>query len=236
MRDLSGDSGVFIRSMATRGALGGIAAATLDMARAFDAAGFDYVIIETVGAGQSEVDIARAAHTTIVLEAPGMGDDVQAIKAGILEIADILVINKADRPGLENTLRALRTMLDLGHRAERIAHHGQVMTVPTVPLPDENTAWQVPLLQTIATDGTGIPELADQIHKHRTYLQESGVHLARERARLEFELAERLQTELLARLIAQQDHKSLTTLIDRLVTREIDPTFAVHLLLGDSPT
>ncbi|MDP1604011.1 MAG: methylmalonyl Co-A mutase-associated GTPase MeaB, partial [Legionella sp.] len=100
MRDLSGDPGVFIRSMATRGSLGGLAQATANIVQVFDAAGFDIIMIETVGAGQSEVDIARLAHTTLVVEAPGLGDDIQAIKAGILEIADILVINKADRPGV----------------------------------------------------------------------------------------------------------------------------------------
>jgi LAO/AO transport system kinase len=99
MRDLAGDPGVFIRSMATRGSLGGIASATASVAQVLDAAGYDLVLIETVGAGQSEVDIARLAHTTIVVEAPGLGDDIQAIKAGILEIADVLVVNKADLPG-----------------------------------------------------------------------------------------------------------------------------------------
>ncbi|HMV29011.1 MAG TPA: methylmalonyl Co-A mutase-associated GTPase MeaB, partial [Anaerolineales bacterium] len=99
MRDLSGDPNVFIRSMASRGSLGGLAQATANVVQVFDAAGFDVVIVETVGAGQSEVDIARLAHTTLVVEAPGLGDDIQAIKAGILEIADILVVNKGDRPG-----------------------------------------------------------------------------------------------------------------------------------------
>ncbi|MFN2152945.1 MAG: methylmalonyl Co-A mutase-associated GTPase MeaB, partial [Anaerolineales bacterium] len=105
MKDLAGDPGVFIRSMASRGSLGGLATATAGIVQAFDAAGFEVILIETVGAGQAEVDIARLAHTTLVVEAPGLGDDIQAIKAGILEIADILVINKADRPGVENTER-----------------------------------------------------------------------------------------------------------------------------------
>jgi LAO/AO transport system kinase len=130
MRDLSGDPGVFIRSMASRGSLGGLAQATANMVQVFDAAGFDIVIIETVGAGQSEVDIARLAHTTLVVEAPGLGDDIQAIKAGILEIADILVINKADRPGVENTEKALKSMLELAHPTERVfRHHGTYMNV-----------------------------------------------------------------------------------------------------------
>ncbi len=111
MRDLSGDEGVFIRSMASRGSLGGIAQKTASIVQVFDAAGYEIIIIETVGAGQSEVDVARLAHTTVVVEAPGLGDEIQAIKAGILEIADVLVINKADRPGVENTERALRSTL-----------------------------------------------------------------------------------------------------------------------------
>ena len=123
MRDLAGDSGVFIRSMATRGSLGGLANATAAMVQAFDAAGYEVILIETVGAGQAEVDIARLAHTTLVVEAPGLGDDIQAIKAGILEIADILVINKADRPGVEITERALKGMLNLAHPTERVFQH-----------------------------------------------------------------------------------------------------------------
>jgi LAO/AO transport system kinase len=115
MGDLSGDPGVFIRSMASRGSLGGLAQATAAVAQVFDAAGFDPVLIETVGAGQAEVEIARLAHTTLVVEAPGLGDDIQAIKAGILEIADILVVNKADLPGADKTERALKGMLGLAH-------------------------------------------------------------------------------------------------------------------------
>lgn len=123
MRDLAGDPGVFIRSMATRGTLGGLAQTTAAVAQVFDAAGYDVILIETVGAGQSEVDIAKLAHTTLVVDAPGLGDDVQAIKAGILEIADILVVNKADRPGAENTERTLRNMLEYCHPTERLYHH-----------------------------------------------------------------------------------------------------------------
>ncbi len=127
MRDLVGDPGIFIRSMASRGALGGLAHTTAGLVQAFDASGYEIIFIETVGAGQVEVDIARLAHTTLVVDAPGLGDDVQAIKAGILEIADILVVNKADRPDAEHTMRALRSMLKLAHPAPRIfRHHGQL--------------------------------------------------------------------------------------------------------------
>src|SRR5512138_1880711 len=143
MRDLSGDPGIFIRSMASRGSVGGIAQATASVTQVFDAAGYEIIIIETVGAGQSEVDVARLAHTTIVVEAPGLGDDIQAIKAGILEIADVLVINKADRPGVENTERALRSTLELAHPARRVfRHHGQTVSVPAQTL--DPTLWIPP--------------------------------------------------------------------------------------------
>ncbi len=233
MRDLHGDAGVFIRSMATRGNLGGIARTTADMIRALDAAAFDVILIETVGAGQSEVEIASAAHTTLVVEAPGLGDDVQAIKAGILEIADILVVNKADNPGVESTLRALRAMLDLGHRAERIMHHGQLMSVPAAAVVGEDEAWQTPIVQTVATNGTGIGGLLAKIAEHRAYLRESGVQTLRERASLNAEISERLRELLLARLIERVGVARLQALIERAILREIDPSSAAALLLAE---
>ena len=230
MRDLSGDPGVFIRSMATRGSLGGLAAATSDVVRALDAAGFDLIMIETVGAGQSEVDVARTAQTTLVVEAPGLGDDVQAIKAGILEIADILVVNKSDRPGVENTVRSLRTMLDLGHRAERVFHHGRLIQVAA--LPDENSAWQPPIIQTVATDTTGMADLITKIAAHRDYLQASGTLAVREQARIEAEITERLREALLAQLLNRTDRTQLAALIERVMRRDLDPASAVHALLN----
>ena len=170
MRDLSGDPGVFIRSMATRGSLGGLARATGDSVHALDAAGFDVILIETVGAGQSEVDIAREAHTTLVVEAPGLGDDVQAIKAGILEIADILVVNKADRPDAQNSVRALRAMLDLGsdRPADGQWHHGRLLPHEAAAAPavsgNQGERWTVPILETVAPEGQGIPAL-DRGHR-----------------------------------------------------------------------
>src|SRR5512141_2607274 len=183
MRDLSGDSGIFIRSMATRGSVGGIAQTTASIAQVFDAAGFDIVIVETVGAGQSEVDVARLAHTTIVVEAPGMGDDIQAIKAGILEIADILVVNKADRPGVENTERALRSTLELAHPTKRISHHGRLMEVGAPPEAQTNKLmWIPPIQKTVSTEGKGFGELAEAIARHVQYLHQSGDWAARDRA------------------------------------------------------
>ena len=167
--DLSGDPNVFIRSMATRGSLGGLAQSTANMTQVFDAAGFDAVIIETVGAGQSEVEVARLAHTTLVVDAPGMGDDIQAIKAGILEIADILVINKADRPGVENTEKALKSMLELAHPTERVfRHHSLTIRTPRsdyvqgCPAQDSSSTsmWIPPILRTVSIESKGIVELA----------------------------------------------------------------------------
>lgn len=234
MRDLAGDPGVFIRSMATRGTLGGLAHATAAITQVYDAAGFDLVLIETVGAGQAEVDIARLAHTTLVVEAPGMGDDIQAIKAGILEVADILVINKADRPGLENTERALRGMLELAHPVQHVfQHHGhlEAVTTPTAKS-EENNLWVPPLLRTVANDGSGIPELADQIDQHAQYLQSSGEWGRRERSRLESELEAILQDSLTRRLLDSLPGQRYEQVLSKVYQRRLSPWEAVDTLLN----
>jgi len=231
MRDLSGDDGVFIRSMASRGSVGGLAQKTAAFVQVFDAAGYEIIIIETVGAGQSEVDIARLAHTTIVVEAPGMGDDIQAIKAGILEIADVLVVNKADRPGVENTERALRSTLELAHPTKRVfRHHGQNISVDT---PEEETSlWIPPILRTISTEGTGIPELVDAIAQHATHLHQSGDWSARDRARLRSELEAVLQDELMNRFLAGIHPDAYKEILEKVIRRDISPYDAVHSLLN----
>lgn len=232
MRDLSGDADVFIRSMASRGSLGGLAQATAGMVQVFDAAGFDVILIETVGAGQAEVDIARLAHTTLVVEAPGMGDDIQAIKAGILEIADILVVNKADRPGVENTERALKSTLELAHPTQHIfRHHGQNAPVALAPALDAS-AWVPPILRSISTDGTGIPALAAAIARHAEYLRSSGDWAARERSRLEAELDILIREVLVKRFEEGLAPLEFENVVDRLVQREISPWEAVHSLLN----
>ena len=232
MRDLAGDPGVFIRSMASRGSLGGLATATAGVVQAFDAAGYEIILIETVGAGQAEVDIARLAHTTLVVEAPGLGDDIQAIKAGILEIADILVINKADRPGVEHTERALKGMLSLAHPVERVFHHGQMMEVETGTAQPEGPLWIPPILKTIATEGEGIPELTAAIAEHRAYLETSGDWERRERARLQSELFQLLQSTLVTRWRARVTDARYRQALDRLLARELSPREAVDALLN----
>ncbi len=184
MRDLAADPGAFIRSMASRGSAGGLSRTCPAVVHALDAAGFEAIIVETVGAGQTEVDIARLAHTTLVVEAPGLGDEVQAIKAGILEIADILVVNKADRPGVEEAVRALQAMLSLAGTSGGTGR------------PE---AWMVPVLPTVATTGEGLPDLVDMIHQHRQWLKESGTWQRSDGQRLQHELDALLQRDLLAR-------------------------------------
>ena len=234
MRDLAGDSGVFIRSMATRGSLGGLAQSTANMVQVFDAAGFDMVIIETVGAGQSEVDVARLAHTTLVVEAPGLGDDIQAIKAGILEIADILVINKADRPGVENTEKALKSMLELAHPAERVfMHHGTSISVDVPKVDLEKLLW-IPLIQrTVSTEGKGIAELAEAIAKHVAHLTQSGDWAVRERARLEVELDALIREELVSHFRQKISQMKYDAMLEKIIRREVSPGEAVRLLMND---
>ena len=247
MKDLSGDSGVFIRSMASRGSLGGLAQATAGEVQVFDAAGYEIVLIETVGAGQGEVDIVRLAHTTLVVEAPGLGDDIQAIKAGILEIADILVVNKADRPGVENTEKALRSMLDLAHPSQRTyLHHGKIANAdfhpPTLDAlhakdgTDINKGlWIPPIQKTISTEGKGVPELAEQIAKHAEYLRISGGWTAREQARLESEMEMILHHRLMTQFRERVSESSYDEIIHQVFNKRVSPWEAVRMLTSDGP-
>lgn len=169
MGDHALDPGVFIRSMGARGHLGGLARATPQAVRVLDAAGFDVVVVETVGVGQSEVEVAGLADTTLVLLAPGMGDGIQAAKAGILEVGDVYAINKADRDGADRTRRELRSMLTMGERREG--------------------AWRPPVLATIASTGEGIDRLLEEVDRHAAWLRETGelVHRRTTRAAREVE-------------------------------------------------
>ncbi len=234
MRELSGDPGVFIRSMATRGSLGGLSRATRDSIRLLDAAGFDIILVETVGAGQSEVDIARTAHTTLVVEAPGLGDDVQAIKAGILEIADVLVVNKADRSGAKNTARSLKAMLELGHPASRsqlATHHGRLVDIATAPNGHDETLWLPPIIETVATDSTGIAELIAAIEQHRHHLTDASRLGQLQRQQIEMELYDRLRDALMTRLLHDVPDEVISSVIERIQTRELDPQRAIREIM-----
>jgi LAO/AO transport system kinase len=210
MQPLGGDPGVFIRSMASRGRLGGIARATGDAIDLIDAAGFDIVVVETVGAGQGEVEIASAAHTTLVIEVPGMGDDVQAIKAGILEIADVFVVNKADREGADATIRQLRSMLRLGGAPR--------------------TAWEPPILPTVAMREEGIAAAADAIERHLEFLRAGGMLADRVQARAAREFQLIIQEAALER-VRERSAAGWEALVERIARREIDPYTAAAELL-----
>jgi LAO/AO transport system kinase len=230
MRDLSGDTGVFIRSMATRGSLGGLARATTDVVKVLDAAGFQLILIETVGAGQSEIDIARTADTVIVVEAPGLGDEVQAIKAGILEIADILVVNKADRDGVQSTVNALHTMIDLGKSSTTVLHHGRLMTLP--PASPSEERWRPPIVKTIASESKGLEELMEALTQHRAYLDEHPEGQQRGRMRAALELETILREALFNRLLQTTNAAQLELVVDRIAARELDPYSAAEQLLA----
>ncbi|MDX1600296.1 MAG: methylmalonyl Co-A mutase-associated GTPase MeaB [Anaerolineales bacterium] len=218
MRDLAGDPDVFIRSMATRGAHGGLARRTRPVVQALDAAGYEVILIETVGAGQSEVEITRSAHTTLVVDAPGLGDEVQAIKAGILEIADVLVLNKADLPGADRAYATLRTALNLAPDRKREGG-------------GDPEVWRVPLVKTVATEGEGVQELVGHLEQHMVYLEASGERALRDRERLRAQLTDLLRDELVEDFLSAQPEGVFESLVDRVVQRELSPREAVQGLV-----
>ncbi len=249
MQDLSGDSGIFIRSMASRGSLGGLAKMTGNVVKILDAAGFDMILVETVGAGQAEVDIARTAHTTLVIEAPGMGDEIQTIKAGILEIADILVVNKADKPGSERTITALKMMIHMGAPVEPDRHHRKLPATTennSQHLQDEETSsktaasenvhppWEVPVLATVATNGDGVAGVVDQIEAHKKFLEGSGEWQNRELARSRQEIGQLLQAEFMKQMATAVPAAEREALIEAVAERKIDPYTAVTRLFAQA--
>ncbi len=203
------DAGVFIRSMATRGHLGGLARATADAAVVLDAAGKDIVAIETVGVGQDEVEIARTADVSVVVLVPGMGDDVQALKAGVMEIADIFVVNKADREGTDRTVADVESLLSL---------HAY-----------QDGEWRPPIVRTQATAGVGFDELIEAI---RRFSEQTSIVTSRRRQRAEVQLRAILSAKLLRQVESRVPPAEMTTLVDRIVARSIDPYSAAGELLG----
>jgi LAO/AO transport system kinase len=236
MRDLAGDPGIFIRSMATRGSLGGLARATADVILVLDAAGFDRILVETVGVGQAEVDIASAAHTTIVVEAPGLGDEVQAIKAGVLEIADLFAVNKADREGADHTVMALQMMQGLAPTPTR-QHDSPKLAGHPVPGPQPDGSWVPPIVKTVATRGDGVDRLRNWIETHAAHLRETEGLANREKARAAAALDRVLRDELLAALLARLPAGRLAQTVEAIALRELDPyTAGEQLLKEDRPT
>ncbi|GAA2010628.1 methylmalonyl Co-A mutase-associated GTPase MeaB [Nocardiopsis rhodophaea] len=212
MQEHATDNGVFIRSMASRGHLGGLSWATPHALRVLDAAGFDVILVETVGVGQAEVDIARHADTTVVLCAPGMGDSVQAAKAGVLEIADIFVVNKADREGARVTVRELRQMV------------GQVERAPE--------EWKPPIVSTVAAKGEGVEELLERLDQHHAHLTDSGELNRRRIARAREEIEAIVMSVLRERLGDIHGHAGLDKLADAVATGHGDPYTAADTLLS----
>jgi LAO/AO transport system kinase len=211
MQQHSLDPGVFIRSMATRGRLGGLARATSDVVDILDAAGKQYVLIETVGVGQDEVEVVKAAHTSIVVEMPGLGDDIQAIKAGIMEIGDLFVVNKADREGADRAVSEIEMILQLG-RARR--------------------GWHPPVLKTVAITGEGVAELTETILEHQAYLDRSQDRGWRGTERSRWILQELLEERVAARILEKvAGNGALEQLVQRIAARELDPHSAVEDLL-----
>ncbi len=236
MRDLTGDQDIFIRSMASRGSLGGLAQSTSAMVQLFDAANYHVILVETVGAGQAEVDIAKLAHTTLVVEAPGLGDDIQAIKAGILEIADILVINKADRPGVENTERALKGMLELAHPTRHVfQHHGRRMVVEAPTKEDEQyDIWIPEIKRTIAKNGEGISELGEAIARHVAFLRKTDEWSRQTRTQLQSTFDSLLRENLFNRFMDELSPQQYEETLSQIIKREESPWCAVERLLEES--
>jgi LAO/AO transport system kinase len=212
MQELTADPGVFVRSMATRGNLGGLSPTASDVVSVLDAAGFDIVMLETVGAGQDEVAVADAAQSTVVVNTPGTGDDIQAIKAGILEIADILVVNKADLAGADALQRHLRALLSLRDAGD-------------APAP--------PIIATVSTKNEGIVELADALEAHRRYLQESGRLTSNRRLQARHQLLLTARTELLRRLLSRTEPAGLIDeLAEAVAGGRLDPYSAAEQLIA----
>jgi LAO/AO transport system kinase len=220
MVELEGDPGVFVRSMATRGAMGGLARGTLEAVDVFDAAGYDIVVIETVGVGQDEVEVARAAHTTVVVSAPGLGDDIQAIKAGILEIADLHVISKCDKPEANKTMTDLKAMLALGLAVSQ----GQ---------PDERkAAWLPRVIATSSTRNEGIDDLLTGIEDHRRWLHDSG-EIGRRRAAIAERRTLKAAEEMLRDRFTSRRDLGIASLLAAVNQRALSPHIAARRLLQD---
>ncbi len=217
MSELSADAGVFIRSMAARGEMGGLckaAAAAIDLMRA---AGRQLVLVETVGVGQDEVDIMRVAHTTVVVSVPGLGDDVQTMKAGLFEIADIHVVNKADRPGADETAAQIRAMLALGITAS-----------------DSTGRWQTPVLSTVASSGDGVRGLLGAVESHVAHLRDAGELADRERRIAEWRVLKLAQSMVADKARRYASGSSFATDLDRVARRVLSPYACARSLLNDS--
>jgi LAO/AO transport system kinase len=211
MQDHFSDSGIYIRSMATRGSLGGLAGTTADVATVLDASGRDLIMIETVGVGQDEVDIVRLADITVVILVPGMGDDVQTIKAGIMEIADVFVINKSDREGAERVVREVRALQSLATRSDH---------------------WTPPIVKTVASEGKGISELAAAIAGYESFLQRENLVLKRKAQNWRDRLLEMIRESMLDRARAEMSEEEAERLAMEVAQHQRDPYTVVEEIVA----
>lgn len=211
MRDRYLDTGVFIRSMSNRGQSGGLSRATRRVVSVLDAMGFDVILVETVGVGQQEIDVVRVVDTVCLLTIPGAGDDIQAIKAGIIEIADVLVVNKADRPGADEAVKDLNQMLNLG-----------------TPRND----WRTPVVKTSSNTGVGVEDLMGAVQKHRDWATQGGEAKQRNADAMRTEIQALMRERVLRELANRMDPQQLESVVSRVVDKQLDPYGAVDLLLG----
>ncbi len=221
-----GDMDVFFRSMSARGTLGGLSTATTDAVKALDAFGKDKIIIETVGAGQNEIDIVKTAETVLVLVPPGSGDDVQMLKAGILEIGDIFVVNKADLDGSDRTVQELREMLDYrdGRVPGTVGHHGATEMDVSVDGNSDSGGWEPQIVETVAERGEGVDELLATLAEHRQYLDDSGEHEIQQRQRYAEEIRTLIREDVNELLTEELEAQGgLDAFVTQVIDRETDP-------------
>ncbi len=230
MRELVSDSDFFIRSMASRGHPGGIAHATQDVVMALDALGFPLILVETVGAGQAQVDVAQFAHTVVLVEAPGMGDEIQALKAGLTEIADIIVVNKADRPDVKRTVQAIRAALLGTVRAGEGLHHPPA---DALDIPQAEGGWVVPVLEVSALNGQGLDELISALALHRDYLVTHHRWETHHRRWVRSQIETWLQRRIWALVQTHLDKGALDHAVAAVMAQETDFTAVAQALLED---
>ncbi len=232
------DEGVFIRSLATRGHMGGLSRSARDVARVLDASGFDVILIETVGVGQDELEVTRTAHSTLVVMAPGMGDEVQAVKAGILECADVFAVNKADRDGADATVRDLELMIALGNETIRAlsksrghaTHTSADAHVGAGGTGDVDGRWTPPIVKCVATRGDGVPEVMAALHAHRAWVESTEAGRARRKLRLAEEMRETLREALIDAAVHDLGHRVDEAVLE-VETRGVDPYTATERLV-----
>jgi len=227
MRERFLDEGIFIRSMASRGHSGGVARATMRVVHVLDALGVATVLVETVGVGQEEVDVVRVADTVCLVTVPGLGDDIQAIKAGVLEIADVLVVNKADRPGADDAARDLAMMQSLGTPGGSGRQRG---------LAREGPQWRAPIVRTSASENTGIDQLMSAIAKHGEWARDSGEQERRRRDAARAEVETLLREALVRQVTDRIGGAALDDVVARVAARELDPYAAIDALLAGAAT